>query len=224
MSSETRNDSGSPSGLEPPFRPLPAHLQSLIDLLPLDQPVHRKVLEAHYPKSNYARRLRKIVAEYGWDIERYRGKNGANDDWYVRRSEGPVRPQNIRYEVSPKRREIIYKRDDWKCRMCGASVQEAQNETRPQCDHKIPANRGGASELPNLQTLCTQCNLKKRQACGLCTLPTCEKCPYAFPERFAQTHVVPLPEASAYKLIRIAEREGIPPAIIIQRLIDEAEI
>lgn len=204
----------------PEVRSLPAHLQKLVDLLPLNEPVHRTQIEAHYPKSNYARRLRKIVAEYGWDIERYRGKEGANDDWYVRRSEGPVRPQNIRYEVPAKQRVVIYERDEWKCRMCGAPVDEAQNETRPQCDHKIPANRGGPSEAQNLQTLCTQCNLKKRQACGLCTLPTCLNCPYAFPEKFAETHVVALPKSSADKLMAMARRDGIPPAMIIQRLID----
>jgi hypothetical protein len=115
---------------------------------------------------------------------------------------------------------MIYERDAWKCRMCGAEVDEGQNKTRPQCDHKVPANRGGSSDVPNLQTLCTQCNLKKRQACGLCTLPTCATCPYAFPEIFAQTHIVPLTKDSATKLLTMAKRSGIPPAVIIQRLID----
>lgn len=92
--------------------------------------------------------------------------------------------------------------------MCGADVGEDQSLTRLQCDHKVPANRGGPSGTSNLQTLCTQCNLKKRQACGLCILPTCESCPYAFPERFAQTHVVLLPKASADRLLMIAKRDG----------------
>jgi hypothetical protein len=92
---------------------LPKHLQKLVDMLPLGEAVHRSKIEAEYGRSNYARRIRKIVAEYGWEIERYRGNQGANDDWYVRRSDGPVRPARIRREVAPKVRRIIYDRDEW---------------------------------------------------------------------------------------------------------------
>ncbi len=202
------------------FRPLSPHLRKLIDLLPLDQPVHRSEIEASYQRPNYARRIRKIIDEYGWDIKIWRGSNGPNDDWYERKSDGPVRPQKIRYEVPRKQRLSIYERDKWKCLMRGSSVHPETGEAAPQCDHKVPSTRGGSSKAVNLQTLCIRCNLKKRQACKLCTLTTCDNCPYAFPERFDQTYVVPLPGTTADKLIRLAVKAGIPPAVLIQRLID----
>lgn len=204
-------------------KPLPPHLQSLIDLLPLNQPVHRSVLEQKYQKSNYARRIRKIVAEYGWYIERFRGKDGANDDWYVRRSDGPVRPQAIRYEVPPGLREIVYKRDNWRCQLCGVPVGAEQGETNPQCDHKIPAQRGGNSKEVNLQTLCTRCNLKKRQSCAACKLPECKSCPFAFPERFDTVVVVRLSRKAAHRIDNIVSRQGITTEVAINEIIEKLE-
>jgi 5-methylcytosine-specific restriction endonuclease McrA len=198
---------------------LPAHLQELVDMLPLNEWVHRSTLEK-YGRSNYARRIRKIVAEYGWDIHRERRSNGANDDWYIRRSDGPVRVAHIRREVAPKVRVTVYERDGWVCQMCRVDVAEGQSLTKAQCDHKVPAERGGSSSPPNLQTLCLQCNLKKRQACKHCDLPTCDGCPYAFPERFAQTLVLRLPDDAAKKLADVADRDGVPAATVVARLID----
>jgi 5-methylcytosine-specific restriction endonuclease McrA len=202
------------------YRQLPPHLQALIDLLPLNQPVHRSEIEASYPRSNYARRIRKIVAEYGWEIDRYRGKEGANDDWYVRRSKGPVRSQRIRHEVTPPTRHRVYERDQWRCQLCGTAVDQNQNETSPQCDHKIPADRDGGSQIENLQTLCTRCNLKKRQACRACRLSTCQGCPFAYPEQFDTIFVLKLSNTATATLRDAVAREGVPPDAIISRLIE----
>jgi len=202
---------------------LPAHLQKLIDLLPLNQRVHQSVIfEAYGRKPEYARRIRKIVSEYGWDIERVRGKNGANDDYYIRRSEQSVRPWRIRDEVKPKKRQQIYERDGFRCAMCGADVSDRQLLTLPQCDHKVPAERGGASVDANLQTLCTRCNLKKRQACKHCTLKSCQDCPYAFPENFDHQLILYLSEDAKRRLDRLVEQFGMPPAVIVERLLQES--
>lgn len=203
-------------------RQLPAHLQKLVDLLPLNQQVHRSTIFEAYGNSNYARRIRKIVSEYGWAIERHRGKKGANDDYYIRRSDGPVREQRIRREVAPPVRIVIYERDGYRCRMCHADLSDEQQLTRPQCDHKIPAERGGTSDPENLQTLCLQCNLKKRQACRHCTLKSCAGCPYAFPEAYDLVTLVAL-SADVSKRVRArAEREGIPPAHLIMRILESS--
>ncbi len=200
---------------------LPAHLQELVDMLPLNVWVHRSKLE-EYGRSNYARRIRKIVAEYGWDIHRERrSEGGANNDYYMRRSDGPVRVAHIRREVAPKVRKTIYERDGWVCQMCRVDVSEGQTLTKAQCDHKVPAERGGPSTPDNLQTLCLQCNLKKRQACKHCDLPTCVDCPYAFPEKFAQTLVLRLPDGVAKKLAEVSDRDGVPAATVVARLIDD---
>ncbi|WP_294287494.1 HNH endonuclease [uncultured Sphingomonas sp.] len=203
-------------------RPLPAHLQKLIDMLPLNVAVHRTEVERLYGNSNYARRIRKIEAEYGWVIERHRGSNGANDDWYTRRSEGPVREARIRREVRPKLRQVVYERDGWRCVMDGADVSPEQMFLKPQCDHKVPAARGGPSTIDNLQTLCTVCNLKKRQACHGCQLPTCVGCPYAFPELFEDRLVLNLDAVTGERLRMMSDVEGVPPAVLVTRLIERA--
>jgi hypothetical protein len=198
---------------------LPEHLQKLIDLLPLNEWVHRSILESGYGKSNVMRRLRKIRAEYGWDIRTERRGNGANDDWYMRCSDGPVFRQLIRKEVSKRDREKVYNRDEWKCQLCGVDVGEEQQQTNAQCDHKVPVERGGPTKLENLQTLCVQCNLKKRQACKYCMLPTCNNCPYAYPELFVEAIVLKLSPEAAKKLEEISKEQGIPPILIVERLI-----
>lgn len=201
---------------------LPSHLQKLVDLLPLNTRVHRAEIEKAYGKSNYARRIRKIVSEYGWDIERFRGRDGPNDDWYIRKSEGPVRSARVRREVAPKVRVIVYERDGWSCQMCGVDVDTAQTLTRAQCDHKIPADRGGSSDENNLQTLCLQCNLKKRQACRHCDLPNCKGCPYAFPEQYSEVLVLRLSHDASLKLTEASDEAGIPPSEYVRRLIDRS--
>lgn len=200
-------------------RALPAHLRELVVLLPLNEWVKRDVLELAYGRSNYARRIRKIVAEYGWDIQRERRSAGPNDDWYMRSSDGPVRLAHIRREVSPAVRVRIYERDSWICAVCRTNVSKGQSLTLAQCDHKAPAERGGPSTEINLQTLCLQCNLKKRQACKHCTLTTCDKCPHAFPEKFAQALVLKLSVDAAARLEERSHRDGVPAATFVERLL-----
>lgn len=206
-----------------PGKKLPPHLQKLVDLLPLNVEVHRSQIEEAYGRTNYARRIRKIVSEYGWDIQRRRGPNGANDDWYMRTSDGPVREARIRKEVAPTIRRKIYARDGYVCQICGEPVGEGPEKTNPQCDHKVPAERGGDSDEANLMTLCVTCNLKKRQACKHCNWTSCEKCAFAFPEQFEQALILRLPEKTGAKLRNLSQRERLPPPVIIMRLIDQAE-
>lgn len=52
---------------------------------------------------------------------------------------------------------IIYKRDNYKCRECGAT----NKDTVLHIDHIIPVSKGGRSVLSNLQTLCRECNMAK---------------------------------------------------------------
>jgi 5-methylcytosine-specific restriction endonuclease McrA len=51
-------------------------------------------------------------------------------------------------------RQAIFKRDGFKCIICGAT----DNLT---LDHIIPRSKGGTSEPENLQTLCKRCNTSK---------------------------------------------------------------
>lgn len=62
-----------------------------------------------------------------------------------------------RGKVSNKMRFSIYKRDGYKCCICGISERYARLEI----DHIIPIAKGGKSTYNNLQTLCHRCNVEK---------------------------------------------------------------
>ncbi|NTU50122.1 MAG: HNH endonuclease [Desulfobulbaceae bacterium] len=140
----------------------------------------------------------------------------------MRCSTGPVVQQRIRKEVSRGDREKVYERDKWHCLMCGIDVSRQQQVTMAQCDHKVPAERGGPTKIENLQTLCVQCNLKKRQACKHCMLPTCDHCPYAFPEQFSQVVILRLSPEATQKLEELSRKQGVPPIVLIEGLIQSA--
>lgn len=63
-------------------------------------------------------------------------------------------------DVSLQLRFAVLKRDNFKCCACGASP--AKNPSvELHIDHIIPWSKGGETELSNLQTLCSICNLGK---------------------------------------------------------------
>ena len=62
-----------------------------------------------------------------------------------------------RGRVSNKLRFYIYKRDGYRCRICGRSQRSGYLEV----DHIYPVSKGGKSTADNLQTLCHECNVRK---------------------------------------------------------------
>jgi len=56
-----------------------------------------------------------------------------------------------------KLRHLCFKRDNYKCRDCGATKDDCILEI----DHIIPYSLGGQTDLDNLQTLCKRCNRAK---------------------------------------------------------------
>ncbi len=73
---------------------------------------------------------------------------------HVRKTKRNI-PVTLRYQ--------IMKRDNFKCVLCGASP--AKDPTiELHIDHIIPWSKGGESTIDNLQTLCSVCNLGKRDS------------------------------------------------------------
>lgn len=73
----------------------------------------------------------------------------------------PVPSEDVlreRARVTPQVRWSVLKRDGWRCRACGFSVQDG---AALHVDHVKPVSKGGTSDIRNLQTLCTACNLGK---------------------------------------------------------------
>lgn len=65
-------------------------------------------------------------------------------------------PRNINYRMRFK----VMQRDNFRCRICGASPATNPNVTL-HIDHIIPCAKGGQATFDNLQTLCSKCNLGK---------------------------------------------------------------
>lgn len=63
-----------------------------------------------------------------------------------------------RAKVTQVLRYDVIKRDGYRCRACGFSVQDGAHL---HIDHIVPVSKGGASAMGNLQTLCTACNIGK---------------------------------------------------------------
>lgn len=63
-----------------------------------------------------------------------------------------------RASLSIRKRFLIMKRDQYRCRLCGAAGVAIE------VDHIVPVARGGSDALDNLQTLCFQCNRGKRDS------------------------------------------------------------
>ena len=55
-------------------------------------------------------------------------------------------------------KKYVFERDNYHCQSCGKS----STQTELNIDHIIPLARGGSNDISNLQTLCHNCNRKKK--------------------------------------------------------------
>lgn len=62
--------------------------------------------------------------------------------------------------INLKMRFRVFQRDNFSCRACGASPAK-NTDVELHIDHIFPWSRGGETEIDNLQTLCSKCNLGK---------------------------------------------------------------
>lgn len=68
-----------------------------------------------------------------------------------------TKSRELRKGINLKLRYQIFKRDNFKCVICGNSAQESLLMV----DHIIPVVKGGDNKESNLRTLCRDCNLGK---------------------------------------------------------------
>jgi 5-methylcytosine-specific restriction enzyme A len=63
-----------------------------------------------------------------------------------------------RISIPPEVRKYVFTRDNYQCKSCG----KTNLETTLNIDHIIPLAQGGSNDISNLQTLCQNCNQKKK--------------------------------------------------------------
>lgn len=61
-------------------------------------------------------------------------------------------------KVPSRTRYLVFRRDQFRCVMCGATAAEG---AKLEADHILPKSKGGTGALANLQTLCDRCNRGK---------------------------------------------------------------
>lgn len=72
----------------------------------------------------------------------------------------PKMVHNVRLEdFTPEQKEIILKKDSYKCVICGIGKREG---AELHIDHIIPKDWGGKATIENGQTLCSRCNFLKK--------------------------------------------------------------
>jgi hypothetical protein len=70
-------------------------------------------------------------------------------------------PRKTARQVPLTLRYTVLKRDAFRCVQCGRSPT-TERDVKLQIDHIVPWSKGGETVIENLQTLCSECNLGKR--------------------------------------------------------------
>lgn len=68
-----------------------------------------------------------------------------------------IKSSKFRHGIQPKLRYQIFKRDNFRCVICGC---DAKNDILV-VDHIVPVVNGGKNDLSNLRVLCRECNTGK---------------------------------------------------------------
>jgi len=107
----------------------------------------------HIPKARDPwRAIRKLYQE-GWLIKVRKG--------VYKRVPG-YKGQHILTPFPPDVKEAIFKRDDYRCVVCGNGKHNGYEIC---ADHITPQYKGGSNTLENGQTLCSEHNLMKKRYC-----------------------------------------------------------
>ena len=169
-------------------------------------------------QSYYDRRIRELRDEDGWEIETGWLENVQGKKRPAYRLKSHKRRKGIkRPGTSTEDRAFVLKRDNYTCQLCGADLHDGENN--PQIDHKVPLLRDGPSEVENYQAICSNCNVVKRGICKKCTLPTCDNCYLAYPEKGANNLLVSLTEVENEYLSKLVEKYGLTRVETLRRLI-----
>jgi len=106
----------------------------------------------------------------------------------------------------------------------GATEQERGDPEFPGVvDHRRPVAFAGGDEIENLQLLCRQCNNIKANVCRSCPLDYhCEKCTWAWPEKFHDTVVIQLTPLEAEVLTEKAAARSMDANVLAREILETA--
>ena len=114
--------------------------------------------------SEWARRVRELREDEGFDIVTNNDDAGLKPGQYMLRSMAQTKPRpSFQRGISKRTRAYVLDRNGFTCQMCGAaagdpSPMDANVRTRLHLGHMIDLNHGGSNEVNNLRALCSSCN------------------------------------------------------------------
>lgn len=169
--------------------------QLMLEMLSSGKPVKAKDLLRASGQAEYARRLRELRDEGGYDIISF---NNGDDVLWQLRSKKKKPPKKRTYLGEKIKKKFIS--ENSACALCGKHFSE---NLKPVFDHRVPLIRGGDGTEDNFQVICVDCNNLKRTECKGC-IRQCANCFFAFAEKFSRPIVVY--DLSEYELKFLKEK------------------
>ena len=111
--------------------------------------------------SEWARRIRELRTEEGYQILTHNDRNDLKPGEYLLEDKKP-QPAFAR-AISKETRSLVLDRNGFTCQMCGAVAGEPHpydpgRKTRLHIGHVIDKSMGGTDDLGNLRAICSVCN------------------------------------------------------------------
>jgi hypothetical protein len=120
-----------------------------------------EIREASGNVSEWARRLRELRDEHGYQILSHKDRRELKPGQYLLQTDKrlPVLPRGISKET----RAWVLERNGYTCQMCGAAAGDPDEfhpgqKTRLTMGHIIDQSKGGTDTPENLRAVCTNCN------------------------------------------------------------------
>ena len=111
--------------------------------------------------SEWARRIRELRTEEGYQILTHNDRNDLKPGEYLLEDQKP-QPAFAR-AISKETRSLVIDRNGFTCQMCGAVAGEPHpydpgRKTRLHIGHVVDKSMGGTDDLTNLRAICSVCN------------------------------------------------------------------
>ena len=120
-----------------------------------------EIREASGNASEWARRLRELRDEEGWQILSHRDRDDLKPGEYI--LETTKRKPAFARTITKETRAIVLERNGYTCQMCGMAAGDpdpynTSRTVRLTMGHIIEKDKGGSDDPGNLRAVCTNCN------------------------------------------------------------------
>ena len=127
----------------------------------IGQVIDSKMLQQVTGSSEWARRVRELRNEEGYQILTHKDRSELKPGQYLLLTAEKLPDANVR-GISKETRAFVIDRDGNTCQMCGVAAAEPHpfdgRPARMQLGHVVDKTKGGSDHADNLRLLCSVCN------------------------------------------------------------------